>query len=103
MVGVDDGAPVVRGKAWRWGLYAISLAIAFSELITGLIAQQKDEWVLAWVLCVEIPAFPKKRAALLTLESNHRSYALWTLVFVIFTWSCQRASPKRFVVYAEFP
>lgn len=66
MVGVDDGAPSVRGKAWRWGFYAVSLGFAFSELITGLVAQQRDEWILPWVLCVEIPPSPKKRTALLT-------------------------------------
>ncbi|KAI7774336.1 hypothetical protein LA080_008862 [Diaporthe eres] len=76
MVGVDDGAPMAQGKPWRWGLYAISLAFAFSELITGLVAQPKDEWVLPWVL----------------------SYAIWSLVFVIFTWSCHRALPQRFLV-----
>lgn len=103
MVGVDDGAPMARGKTWRWGLYAISLAFAFSELIAGLIAQQKDEWVLPWVLYVDIPPLPKKRASLLTLGSDHSSYALWTLIFVMFTWSCYRASPRRFVVYAKYP
>lgn len=73
MVGVDDGAPVARGKAWRWGLYAISLGLAFPELVTGLVAQKKDEWVLPWVLCVDIGPFPKECAALLTPLTTART------------------------------
>lgn len=49
MVSVNDGAPMVLERDWRRGLYAISLVLALLELITGVIAQQKDEWVLPWV------------------------------------------------------
>lgn len=49
MVSVDDDAPVALERDWRRGLYAMSLVLALAELITGLIAQQKDEWVLPWV------------------------------------------------------
>lgn len=49
MGSMNDGATMVLERDWRRGLYVISLVLALSELITGLIAQQKDEWVLPWV------------------------------------------------------
>lgn len=54
MIGMEDGVFLVPGGAWSRGLYAILLALALSELITGLIAQQKDEWLLPWVVWVDL-------------------------------------------------
>lgn len=43
---------MVRETALKMMLYTVSLALAIAELITGLIAQQKDELVSSWVTCV---------------------------------------------------
>lgn len=55
MVGMKDGMFMVSGSAWRKGLYAMSLTLALLEMVTGLIAQRRDEWVLPWVVCVLLP------------------------------------------------
>lgn len=54
MMSVNDGAPMVLERDWSWGLYAISLILALSELITGVIAQQKDVWLLPWLAYVDL-------------------------------------------------
>lgn len=62
MVSVDGGTPMVLGRICRRSLFAISLVLAFAELITGLIAQQRDEWILPWVVCVDILIFQRDPA-----------------------------------------